>query len=407
MRLPATSTQVICTLLLGVVSAAETLRAQDGARVDRSAIGREIADSLSRILSTAVADSAFPGAYAIVGDSRGVLARVGAGRIDWARNAPPPDQHTLWDLASLTKVIATTTAIAQLVEQEKIELDAPVQRYLSHWTGPGKEGVTVRHLLTHTSGLPAFRPYDRQTKNRDSLAALLFDTELERAVGERMVYSDIGAFVLGEIVERVSGEELNDYFARHVAAPLNLRETMFTPPATLRPRVAPTEIDSLRGGLVRGSVHDERAYYLGGVAAHAGLFGSAHDLGRFAVMMLRGGTLDGARVLEPETIATFTVYADPAYSNRALGWQKRERPDMAFRTGAAWAGEKMSVSSYGHTGFTGTSLGIDPERDLFVILLSNRVNPTRNNLRITAVRVAVTDAVVSVIDARRGVAANP
>jgi CubicO group peptidase (beta-lactamase class C family) len=407
MRFPATWTQVICTLLLGVVSAPETLRAQDDARVDRSAIGREIADSLSRILSTAVADSAFPGAYAIVGDSRGVLARVGAGRIDWTRNAPPPDQHTLWDLASLTKVVATTTAAAQLVEQGKIELDAPVRRYLSRWAGPGKEGVTVRHLLTHTSGLPAFRPYDRQTKNRDSLAALLFDTELEHAVGERMVYSDIGAFVLGEIVERVSGEELDDYFVRHVAVPLRLRETMFTPPATLRQRVAPTEIDSLRGGLVRGAVHDERAYYLGGVAAHAGLFGSAHDLARFAMMMLRGGTLDGARVLEPETVATFTVYADPAYSNRALGWQKRERPDMAFRTGSAWAGEKMSVSSYGHTGFTGTSLGIDPERDLFVVLLSNRVNPTRNNPRITAVRVAVTDAVISVTDARRGVAANP
>lgn len=407
MRFPAISTQVICTLLLGVVSAPETVRAQDAAAAARSAIGRDITDSLSRILGVAVADSAFPGAFAIVGDSRGVLARVGAGRIDWARNAPRPDQHTLWDLASLTKVVATTTAAAQLVEQGKIELDAPVQRYLTEWTGPGKDGVTVRHLLTHTSGLPAFRAYDRQTTNRDSLAGLLFGTELERAVGERMVYSDIGAFVLGEIVERVSGQELDDYFARHVAAPLKLRETMFTPPANLRPRVAPTEVDSLRGGLVRGAVHDERAYYLGGVAAHAGLFGSAHDLARFAMMMLRGGTLDGARILEPETIATFTVYADPAYSNRALGWQKRERPDMAFRTGAAWAGQKMSVSSYGHTGFTGTSLGIDPERDLFVILLSNRVNPTRNNPRITAVRIAVTDAVVSVVDAQRGVAANP
>jgi CubicO group peptidase (beta-lactamase class C family) len=404
MRIPAISTQVICTLLLGVVSAPDALRAQDGVDATRATIGREITDSLRRILSTAVADSAFPGAYAIVGDSRGVLARVGAGRIDWARNAPPPDQHTLWDLASLTKVVATTTAAARLVEQGKLDLDAPVQRYLPEWSGPGKEGVTVRHLLTHTSGLPAFRPYDRQTKNPDSLAALLFGTELERAVGERMVYSDIGAFVLGEIVERVSGAELDEYFVRHVAGPLKLRETMFAPPRALRSRVAPTEIDSVRGGLVRGAVHDERAYYLGGVAAHAGLFGSAHDLARFARMMLRGGSLDGARVLKPETVALFTVYADPAYSNRALGWQKRERPGMPHRTGAAWAGETMSISAYGHTGFTGTSLGIDPERDLFVILLSNRVNPTRNNPRITAVRVAVTDAVVSVIDARR---ANP
>ena len=400
MRHPATSTQVICTLLLGFAHVS-VARAQDG-RVDRASIGREIADSLSRILRSAVSDSAFPGAFAIAGDSRGVLARVGAGRIDWAAHAPAPGQHTLWDLASLTKVIATTTAAAQLVEQGKIDLDAPVRRYLPEWSGPGKEGVTVRHLLTHTSGLPAFRPYDRQTKSRDSIAALLFDTELERAVGERMVYSDIGAFVLGEIVERVSGETLDGYFSRHVAGPLRLRETMFAPPASLRARIAPTEIDTLRGGLVRGAVHDERAYYLGGVAAHAGLFGSAHDLARFAMMMLRGGALDGARILEPETIATFTVYADPAFSNRALGWQKRERADMAFRTGAAWAGEKMSASAYGHTGFTGTSIGIDPERDLFVILLSNRVNPTRNNPRISAVRAAVTDAVVSVIDARRG-----
>lgn len=401
MRSLATSTQVICTLLFAVVTAPAA------AQEDRAVLGREIGDSLTRILRAAVADSAFPGAYAIVGDSRGVLARAGAGRIDWARNAPPPDQHTLWDLASLTKVIATTTAAAQLVERKAIDLDAPVQRYLPTWTGPGKERVTVRHLLTHTSGLPSFRPYDRQTKNADSIAALLFATELERPAGERMVYSDIGAFVLGEVVERVSGEDLDDYFVRHVAAPLKLRETMFTPPARLRPRVAPTEIDTLRGGLVRGAVHDERAYYLGGVAAHAGLFGSAHDLARFATMMLRGGTLDGERILEPETIATFTVYADPDFSNRALGWQKRERTGMAFRTGAAWTGERMSVSSYGHTGFTGTSMGIDPERNLYVILLSNRVNPTRNNPRITAVRVAVTDAVVAVIDARRGFATNP
>ena len=401
MRYPAISTQLICTLTLAVVSTPKTLRAQDGATHGRAAIGREITDSLCRILTGAVADSAFPGAYAIVGDSRGVLARVGAGRIDWGRRAPAPDQHTLWDLASLTKVVATTTAAAQLVERGKLDLDAPVQRYLPEWTGPGKDGVTVRHLLTHTSGLPSFRPYDRETQNPDSLASLLFGTQLERAVGERMVYSDIGAFVLGEIVERVSGEELDEYFARHVAGPLKLRETMFAPAASLRSRVAPTEIDSLRGGLVRGAVHDERAFYLGGVAAHAGLFGSAHDLARFAMMMLRGGSLDGARVLKPETIARFTVYADPSYSNRALGWQKREREDMRFRTGSPWAGQTMSASAYGHTGFTGTSIGIDPERDLFVVLLSNRVNPTRNNPRITAVRAAVTDAVVSVIDARR------
>jgi CubicO group peptidase (beta-lactamase class C family) len=392
MRYLTTSTmQVVCALSLLADSApalAQRLPAS------RAMLARAVSDSLTGILRAAVADSAFPGAFAIVGDSRGVLARVSAGRIDWKPSAPRPHEHTLWDLASLTKVVATTTAAAQLVEAGRIEVDAPVQRYLPSWTGPGKERVTVRHLLTHSSGLPSFRPYDQQTKNPDSLATLLFNTELERAPGERMVYSDIGAFVLGEVVQRVSGERLDAYFRTHVARPLRLRETLFTPSRALRARIAPTEFDSLRGGLVHGAVHDERAYYLGGVAAHAGLFGSGHDLARFATMMLRGGYLDGARILKPATIADFTTYAARSFSNRGLGWQKRERDDMPFKTNSAWAGQSMSASAYGHTGFTGTSMGIDPELDLYVILLSNRVNPTRNNPRITGVRARVADAIV-------------
>lgn len=402
MRYLANSAQFACAAVL--VAIGSPAAAQSPGRI---ALGRALADSVSGILRAAVADSAFPGAYAIIGDSRGVLARVSAGRIDWSRRAPRPDQHTLWDVASLTKVIATTTAAAQLVEQGRVALDAPVQKYLPAWTGPGKDAVTVRHLLTHTSGLPAFRPYDRQTQNPDSLAALLFGTELERPPGERMVYSDIGAFVLGRIIEIVSGERLDRYFARHVATPLRLRETRFNPPRSWRWRIAPTEVDPLRGGKVWGAVHDERAYYLGGVAAHAGLFGSGHDLARFATLMLRGGALDGRRVLKPGTIAQFSIYADPAFSNRALGWQKPEQPTMKFRTGAAWAGTTMTPSAYGHTGFTGTSIGIDPELDLYVVLLTNRVNPTRNNPRITAVRIRVADAVVPLIRAHRQQTSNP
>ena len=149
----------------------------------------------------------------------------------------------------------------------------------------------MRHLLTHTSGLPAFRPYDRETHNADSLAALLFDTPLERAPGDSMVYSDIGAFMMGRIVERVSGQRLDRYLRSHVFAPLRMTETMFNPPRSEWSRVAPTEFDSTRGGLVRGKVHDERAYYLGGVAAHAGLFSTASDLSRFASMLLHGRLL--------------------------------------------------------------------------------------------------------------------
>lgn len=389
--------QVVCAAL---IAGASSLAAQNDSRpreaARRPALSRELRDSLRAILTAAVADRAFPGAYAVVGDSRGVLAEAAAGHLDWAPS-PVPNRHTLWDIASLTKVIGTTTALAQLVERRKVALDSPVQRYVPDWTGPGKEKVTVRHLLTHTSGLPAFKPYDQQTHNPDSLATLIFSTPLERAPGDTMVYSDIGAFMMGQIVERVSGVRLDEYLRANVFKPLAMRETMYNPPQSLWSRVAPTEVDTLRGGLVRGKVHDERAYYLGGVAAHAGLFSSAADLSRFAEMLLHGGILDGQRVLRASTIREFTTYADSSFSNRALGWQKPP---------AAWAGKFMSSRAYGHTGFTGTSIAIDPDLDLYIILLSNRVNPTRNNPKIGDVRAHLADAVVMTVRTRRGPTIN-
>lgn len=391
----ASRKQVACALLLLLAASAGAQQAP-GRRAqsnrERAALRRELHDSLHRILQTAQQDSAFPGAYAIVGDSRGVLAEAGVGHLDWTRS-PAPDRRTLWDLASLTKVVGTTTALAQLVEAGRVALGAPVQRYVPQWQGPGQESVSVAHLLTHTSGLPSFRPYDRVTTEPDSLDKLLFATTLERAPGDSMVYSDIGAYMMGQVVERVSGERLDRYLQRHVFEPLGMRETMFNPPASAYRRVAPTEIDTLRGGLVRGKVHDERAYYLGGVAAHAGLFSTAADLSRFARMLLHGGALDGRRVLAEETLRTFTAHADSARHNRALGWQKPPSP---------WSGSSMSSRAFGHTGFTGTSLAVDPELDLYIILLSNRVNPTRNNPRIGRVRARLADAVVLTVRERRG-----
>lgn len=396
----ATSTmQVACaTALLCAAMAADAQSARARALTDRgrAALGRELRDSVSAVLRDAIADKAFPGAYAVVGDARGIIIELGSGRLDWAAS-PRPTRHTMWDVASLTKVVGTTTALAQLVEKGAVDLDAPVQRYVPDWTGAGKESVTVRHLLTHTSGLPSFKPYDQQTHNADTLATLLFTTPLERPVGEKLVYSDIGAFMMGRVIERVSGERLDRYLARHVFAPLKMRETMFQPPRSLRARIAPTEFDSLRGGLLRGQVHDERAYYLGGVAAHAGLFSSAADLARFVGMLTHGGALDGRRVLRDSTIRAFTAYADSTRHNRALGWEKPP---------AAWAGALMSSRAFGHTGFTGTSIALDPELDVYIILLSNRVNPTRNNPRITAVRRRLADAVVSTVRRHRGLTIN-
>jgi CubicO group peptidase (beta-lactamase class C family) len=361
------------------------------------ALHAAIRDSVRRVLEAARADSAFPAGIVIVGDRDGELAEVTVGQLDWAPS-PPPDRHTLWDLASLTKVIGTTTALMQLAERGAIDVDAPVQRYLPMLRSPNIEHVTLRHLLTHSSGLPSFKAYDQQTHDPDSLAALMLSTPLDTLPGARMVYSDIGAYLLGRTVEAVSGKKLDAYLAEHVFQPLDMRESMFRPSRALLPRIAPTEVDPLRGGLVRGNVHDERAYYLGGVSAHAGLFSSAADLSRFARMMLNGGTLDGARVLNPETIRRFTAYADSAFSNRALGWQKIAVPGMRFATPApVWGGTRMASASYGHTGFTGTSIAIDPVRDLYIILLTNRVNPTRNNNKIGRVRSALTDAVLAAL----------
>ena len=377
-----------------LIVAAATARAQ-GPRPSAPPAGpaptlaRALGDSMRSVLRAAVADKAFPGAFAVVGTHAGILAAYGAGHLDWSPS-PQPDAHTMWDLASLTKVIGMTSAMMQLVEAGKVSLDAPVDRYLPEWTGGRKHEVTVRNLLTHTSGLPAFRAYDQLTTNADSIARLMMAEPLEAPPGSRYVYSDIGAWLAGKIVERVSGERLDRYLARHVFGPLDMHDTMYNPPDSLRPRIAPTEVDPKRGGKLRGRVHDERAYYLGGISAHAGLFSSGYDLARFAEMYLNGGALGPVRLFRPQTVVEFTALQDSAMSNRALGWEKPN--------GTNSAGHLMSPEAFGHTGFTGTSIWIDPARDLYIILLTNRVDPTRENHKIGGVRIALADALNSVFD---------
>ena len=341
-------------------------------------------DSLQHLLDQSVRDSIFPGAIAVIGDHTGILAEVHSGRIDWDANAPAPDLHTVWDLASLTKVVGMTSAMMQLVEQGKVGLDAPVQRYLPEWVGPMQSRVTVRHLLTHSSGLPAWRSLYTETTTREGARQLVLETPLDTVPGTRMVYSDLGAILLGMIVERVSGESLDHYLARHLFGPLGMHETRYLPPAEWLPRIAPTENDPWRGRHLRGEVHDENASRLGGVSAHAGLFSSANDLARFARALLAGGALDGHRVLRAETVRDFTRVQNVLLSHRALGW---ETPN-----GTNSAGRLMRRPAFGHTGFTGTSIWIDPASDRFVILLTNRVNPSRDNSRIGPVRTAIADA---------------
>lgn len=344
-----------------------------------------LTDTVTALLNRAVLDSAFPGAFAIVGRHDRILAKYGAGKLDWAPS-PRPDEHTLWDAASLTKVVALTSAMMQLVEQKRVELDAPVSRYLPTWTGSGKERVTVRHLLTHSSGLPAWRPVYKEATTPTEALAIVYGTPLDTTPGVRMVYSDLGAILMGEIVRTVSGQRIDAYAREHVFLPLGMRETGFLPDSSQRGRIAPTEIDPWRQRHLLGEVHDENAFALGGVSAHAGLFTSGADLARLAQTYLNGGTLDGARFVEASTIAQFTRVQDSTFSSRALGW---DTP-----TGDNSAGQLMTRPAFGHTGFTGTSIWIDPANDLFVILLTNRVNPSRMNTKISAWRQALANAVM-------------
>jgi CubicO group peptidase (beta-lactamase class C family) len=351
-----------------------------------------MADSVTSVLTHALVDRAFPGAYAVMGSHDRIYAGTGVGRLDWVTPSPRPDEHTLWDLASLTKVIGMTTAMMQLVAAGKVDLDAPVQRYLPDFTGLNKDRVTVRHLLTHSSGLPAWRPLYKEATSPAQALAIVLQTPLDTVPGARMVYSDLGAILLGHILERVTNEPLDDYLTGHVFRPLGMNETMYRPDSMLLARVAPTEYDPWRQRKVHGEVHDENAYALGGVSAHAGLFSSGHDLTLFAQSLLR--TYRGEPgIVSTSTLRYFTTVQDSAFSNRALGWE--------VPNGRNSAGHYLSRHAFGHTGFTGTSIWIDPDRDLFIVLLTNRVNPTRENRRIASVRVALADAVASALDTAR------
>ncbi len=381
---------------------------------------RVVTDSVRAVLTRGLADSAFPAAYAVIGNARGVYASMGIGALNAmdVRPAPvdsngaplangtvaapvmptptPVTDSTVWDLASLTKVIATTSAIMQLVGDGRVQLDAPATRYLPQWNAPGAELVTVRHLLTHSAGLPAWRPLYKEAWSAEEAMQQVYATVPDTAPGVRYVYSDLGFILLGEIVREVSALPLDSYVMSKVFLPMGMRETRFLPSALWRTRTAPTEIDPWRQRQLRGEVHDENAFQLGAVAGHAGLFSTARDLTRFAQTLLRDGVAvsdearaDSLRVLDGLTLRTFETRQAMAGSHRALGW---ETPN-----GTNSAGRRLTASAFGHTGFTGTSLWIDPAQDLFILLLTNRVNPTRQRQGIARVRTSLADAVVGAI----------
>jgi CubicO group peptidase (beta-lactamase class C family) len=297
----------------------------------------------------------------------------------------------MYDLASLTKVVATTSAMMRLYDLGKFSLDDSVANYLPAFGAGGKAGVTIRQLLLHRGGLPPFRELWKICP--DSLAALdsALATPLVARPGDTTIYSDLGMITLGALVEKLSGMSLPQFVQREFFGPLRMTNTMFTPPEYLRGHCAPTEIDtSWRRRLVWGTVHDENSAYLGGVAGHAGLFSTATDLAAFAQMLLNKGTFGGRRYISEGTMYEF-LGRKTAKQERWLGW------DMRSVTGSS-SGSRFSFHSFGHTGFTGTSLWIDPERSLAVVFLTNRVFPTRANRKIIRFRPRLHDAVIHAIE---------
>lgn len=331
----------------------------------------------------------------------------------WAVREPvdqrtPVTTDTIFDLASLTKVTATTPSILQLVAEHRLGLDQPVGEILSAFGTEGaKREVTIRRLLSHTAGLIDWRPFYFKANDPEAMIRLFATDQPVRTPGEEVVYSDPGFIMLGEVVRAITGQSVAGYAAEHIFQPLGMTDTMFTPPRALRRRIAATEIGNpfekakddgygvayphWRSGLIRGEVHDGNAWYgLHGIAGHAGLFSTARDLARYGQCWLNGGALGDVRLLPEEIVAAATTEQPPAGSGRGLGWRLGPGEDAELDD----SGRGVGSQGYGHTGFTGTSIWIDPEADLVMVLLTNRVHPTVKT-DYMPVRSAFTAAVVA------------
>ncbi len=325
----------------------------------------EIASILDEAIDTRVS----PAATIEVGRVDGTAWRHAAGRLTYADDSPPATLDTVFDLASLTKVIATTSLTMRAVERGRLELSAPVSNYLPNWRGPERASVTISDLLEHASGLTAHLPFFRDHQGRIEFEAAICTLPLEYAPRSQSIYSDLGFILLGFILSDIAKTPLDDLW-RELSDELTLGDLRYRPPRSWRPRVAPTEVDPWRGRLIQGEVHDENGWALGGVAGHTGLFGTAAAVGRFARAVLT--TIDHPTPLgAPDISRRFRTKSTVSRSSRALGW------DTMLPTSSC--GQQLSRAAIGHTGFTGTSLWIDPEKNFYVVLLTNRVYPTRAN----------------------------
>lgn len=361
------------------------------------------------IVSNGINNSAFPGAQLVIGDDKDIIYSKCYGNFTYDDFSNPVTDESIFDLASLTKVVATTTAIMQLYQQHKINLNDKVSHFIPEFGNRGKEDITILNLLLHNSGLIAFVPFYKTYANREQVLNAMFNIGLDYSINSKSVYSDLNAVMLGLIVEKVSGMNLNDYCRQNIFDPLDMKSTMFTPDFGLKDRIVPTENDNYwRMRLIQGEVHDETTSILGGVSGNAGLFSNAIDLYKFMRVMLNNGEyynpytrgVTEEKLLDIDVVNLFTKkYTDVSYENsRALGWDTKPLPSSTrFRIPC---GEMISDNCFGHTGYTGTSIWCDKDRNLIIIFLTNRVYPSRDNSGIRDVRPEIHNAAIRVASNR-------
>ena len=344
-------------------------------------------DKAGAILADGARQKAFPCAVVEAGRSHGVVWRQAFGTLTGDPGARASNVETAFDLASLTKVLATTTLAITAVDRRLLQLTDLVSDRLREWRGSDREHVTIQDLLEHASGLTAHLPFFRDHQGRPEFERAICTLPLEYTPRSQSVYSDLGFLLLGFILEDVFDSALDVEF-KSIAADQGWGDVCFRPPSSWRSRTAPTEVDPWRGRLLVGEVHDENAWALGGVAGHSGLFGTAAAVGSFARTIL-GGLGGQSLAAQPKTFSRFVVRSSVPNSSRALGWDTM-RPTSS-------CGTQMSAAAIGHTGFTGTSLWVDPETDVYIVLLTNRVYPTRTNEAILRIRPALHNAVMGAL----------
>jgi CubicO group peptidase (beta-lactamase class C family) len=346
---------------------------------------------LDKVVKDGIADSTYPGAVILVTYKGKIVYEKAFGSFTYDKASTPMSVNSMFDMASVSKVVGTTTAAMMLFDQGKFKLDDKVTKYIPDFGQNGKDKITIRNLLLHNAGLVEWIPFYKKFTTPEQVWDSIKSSKLIYPTGTKYAYSDLGLITMQKVIEKISGKHLDDFLRENVFKPLKMHSTMYNPPAKLVKDCVPTEVDNYwRMTTMQGKVHDETAYLLGGVAGHAGLFSTAPDLAVFMQMLLNKGSYNGKRYVKASTVNSWTT-KQSAQSSRGIGWDTNDKWEAA-------AGKKFSETTFGHTGFTGTSVFADKERGVVAILLTNRVYPTRNNPRLTARRHSVHDAIIKAID---------